>query len=435
MTASAPEKQHPDVNDADIQAVVRVLTGSPGDLGGPHSRHNRDLETAFADYVGTRYCLSLPSGTAALSVSLIVHGIGHGHRIIVSGLTWMAQAMEALNLGIGVDFCDIDPETFNMDPLKAEALITPATRAIVVTHAHGLPADMDAFANLCEHHGLVLIEDAAQAAGALYHGAMAGSIGATGCFSFNLKKPLTGGDGGALTTNDERVYDAAVRYANFGQEPGPPPGPDEFASHWPRWLGTNLRLHPMVAALVRSQLARLPHYLETAQRNADILTSVGDLDGFTPPHIPKHHTSTHHLWRVLIDPDAFDWQGSPRELRNRIVRKLNEHGVPAAFWNHGPQDHLPAFRRMTPSPRTIHSDDKDPLRPPNPDALPVTNDVINRSLVLGRAPDTLQVLPQDRVSNYVEIFQHISDHPEILHEGDFGPLRLHPPVPELARED
>ncbi|MGW2782323.1 DegT/DnrJ/EryC1/StrS family aminotransferase [Streptomyces populi] len=422
----------PNIDEDDKRAVMAVLDGPPSDLGGPHSRWNRQLEAAFADFTGARYCISLSSATAALYASLLVHGIGPGDEVIVPGLTWVATAMVVAQLGATPVFCDIDPVTFNIDPAKARALVTPATRAIIVVHAHGLPAAMSQLLDLCHQHSLYLIEDAAQAAGAIYAGQAAGTFGATGCFSLNYKKALTAGDGGLLVTEDAELVEAVVSYANFGFEPAPAPAKGETASHWSRWLGTNDRLSPMAAALAHSQLRKLPRFIDVAAENAAILAKIGELPGFQPPEVPEDRIGTHHLYRVLIDAETLGWQGSASELRDRIIWALHAEGVTAGYWGHVPLDRMTAFRQMIPGFRTIHPDDHRPTRSWNPAALPVTKQVLDTSLVLGRAPETLQVADRERVTQWVHAFAKIADRIDVVMSAPhFRPLRRQPPVPEL----
>jgi perosamine synthetase len=422
----------PNIDEDDKRAVMAVLDGPPSDLGGPHSRWNRQLEAAFADFTGARYCTSLSSATAALYASLLVHGIGPGDEVIVPGLTWVATAMVVAHLGATPVFCDIDPVTFNIDPAKARALVTPATRAIIVVHAHGLPAAMSQLSDLCHQRGLYLIEDAAQAAGASYAGRVAGTFGATGCFSLNYKKALTAGDGGLLVTDDAELLDAVVSYANFGFEPAPAPAKGETASHWSRWLGTNDRLSPMAAALAHSQLRKLPRFIDVARENAAILAEIGQLPGFRPPETPEDRIGTHHLYRVLIDPEALGWPGSPSELRDRIIWALDAEGVAAGYWGLAPLDRMTAFRRKVPGFRTIHPDDDRPTRSWDPAALPVTRQVLDSSLILGRVPETLQVADRDRVTRWVRAFAKIAERIDVVMRAPhFRPLRPQPQVPDL----
>ncbi|MEU8834408.1 DegT/DnrJ/EryC1/StrS family aminotransferase [Streptomyces sp900116325] len=431
VTRSSPLRW-PNIDDEDKQAVMAVLDGPPSDLGGPHSRWNRKLEAAFAEFTGAQNCVSLSSATAALYASLLVHGIGPGDEVIVPGLTWVATAMVVAQLGATPVFCDIDPVTFNIDPEKARALVTPATRAIIVVHAHGLPADMSQLSVLCHQRGLYLIEDAAQAAGATYAGQAAGTFGATGCFSLNYKKAFTAGDGGLLVTDDAALLEAVMSYANFGFEPAPAPAKGETASHWSRWLGTNDRLSPMAAALAHSQLRKLPRFIEVAAENAAVLAKIGEFAGFQPPEIPEDRSSTHHLYRVVIDAEALGWQGPASELRDRIIWALHAEGVTAGYWGRAPLNRMTAFRRTTPRFRTVAPDDHRPALAWEPEALPVTEQVLDTSLVLGRAPETLHIADRERVTQWVHAFAKIADRIDVVMSAPhFRPLRPQPPVPEL----
>src|SRR5213080_350074 len=164
----------PAITDGDRAAVARVL--DRGVLSGAGAPEMRGLEVEFAATVGARFCLATNSGTAALHIALAAAGIGAGDEVIVPALSFIATAQAVLHQGATPVFADIDPVTYNLDPADAPRRVTSRTRAIVPVHLHGLPADMDAIDTIAQGAGLTVIEDAAQAHGALYKGRAVGTL-------------------------------------------------------------------------------------------------------------------------------------------------------------------------------------------------------------------------------------------------------------------
>src|SRR5881296_4167404 len=179
----------------------------------------RGLEVDFAAAVGARFCLATNSGTSALHIALAAAGIGAGDEVIVPALSFIATAQAVLHQGAIPLFADVEPDTYNIDTADAARRVTSRTRAIVPVHLHGLPADMDAIDALARGAGLTVIEDAAQAHGALYKGRAVGTLGAMAAFSLNSTKNLPAGEGGLFVTNSEELYSRAARVRFDGLEP------------------------------------------------------------------------------------------------------------------------------------------------------------------------------------------------------------------------
>src|SRR5207247_2993093 len=178
----------PAITDGDRAAVTRVL--DRGVLSGAAAPEIRGLEAEFAAAVGARFCLATNSGTAALHIALAAAGIGAGDEVIVPALSFIATAQAVLHQGATPVFADVDPDTYDIDPADAARRVTSRTRAIVPVHLHGLPADMGTIAELARRHRLTVIEDAAQAHGALYKGRAVGTFGGMAAFSPNATKNL-----------------------------------------------------------------------------------------------------------------------------------------------------------------------------------------------------------------------------------------------------
>src|SRR4051812_10557620 len=241
---------------ADLRAAFeRVLGASSYILGEEVAR----FEEEFAAYCGVRHCVGVASGTAALTIAALAAGIRPGDEVIVPAHTFIASALGLSHAGAVPVFCDVDPGTGLIDPAAAEAAVTGRTAAILAVHLYGQMCDMDALTVVARRHGLVVLEDAAQAHGARYRDGRSGSFGAATAFSFYPSKNLGAlGDGGAVCTNDERVAEQARRWRNLGQL-----GKGDHAV-----LGYNERLDGLQAALLRAKLPHLDGWNEARRARA-----------------------------------------------------------------------------------------------------------------------------------------------------------------------
>ncbi|MFF9901026.1 DegT/DnrJ/EryC1/StrS family aminotransferase [Streptomyces longispororuber] len=333
----------PMVTEQDEQAVLRVLRSGRFTSASSGEREIAGLEREWARHVGTGHCVAVSNGTAALSVALGAVGVGAGDEVVVPALSFIGSAIAPLHLMAVPVFADIDPVTFNLDPAAFEAAITPRTKAVVVVHLHGLPADLDRITAIAARHGIAVVEDAAQAHGARYRGRAVGSVGAANTFSLNVSKNLaTCGEGGLVTTDDADVATRATMLRQFG-ELIPADGDRSYVAHL---LGWNCKPNAVQAAFTRSRLARLP--AEAAVREENVRRLLGRLaahPGFLVPEVPRDRTHAWHILRVRVDPAAFglaDAFAGP--LRAAVQRALRAEGVPAAPYQLQP---LPAQRVFT----------------------------------------------------------------------------------------
>jgi perosamine synthetase len=242
------------------------------------------FEEAFAAYCGAKHAVATSSGTSALHLALLAHGIGPGDEVITSPFTFISSANTILFTGARPVFVDIDPTTFNLDPALAEAAITPATRAIMPVHLFGLPVDMDAILALAGRHNLAIIEDACQAHGAEYRGKRVGSFG-TGCFSFYPTKNMTTAEGGMVTTGDAAVADMCRTLRQHGMR----------HRYYHDRLGYNYRMTDVHAAIGLAQLGKLERFNGARMANADYLTEHLPAPRLSPVHDP--HFMPPHPWR------------------------------------------------------------------------------------------------------------------------------------------
>ena len=227
---------------------------------------SRELEQALGRRLNTRHAHVCSSGTAALSTALAACGIGAGDEVILPPFTFVADLEMVLLAGAVPVFAEID-QTLCLDPRSVASAITPKTKAVLVVHMCGSMARIDALVELCRTHKLILIEDAAQAAGATFRGKSLGTFGKIGCFSFDYVKTVTCGEGGAIVTDDEQIYNLAQAFTDHGHDHL---GADRGADKHPH-IGTNFRLSELNAAVGLAQLGKLDHILDVQRTHKGVL--------------------------------------------------------------------------------------------------------------------------------------------------------------------
>jgi len=256
-----PRREHSRYQDEIEAAVLRVLRGG-GYILGPEVE---SFEAAFADYCGAAAAVGVSNGSDAIVVALQALGIGPGDEVITTAFSYLATASAIQRTGAQPVFADIDLDTFNLSADRVAERITPRTRAVLAVHLFGRTADTDALGALCRDRAIVLVEDAAQAAGAARRGRRTGTLGRVGCFSFFPAKPLgCAGDGGACVTDDPALADTMRRVRVTGAT----------AKNVHTLPGGNYRLDPVQAAVLR---AKLPHYearIARRRAHADLLREV-----------------------------------------------------------------------------------------------------------------------------------------------------------------
>lgn len=306
MAASAPSSMaiplsRPLIGDDEKRAVCAVLES--GMLA--EGERVAELEQAFAELTGVQHAVATSSGTAALHLALLAHGIGPGDEVITSPFTFIATANAILLAGARPVFVDIEPTTFNIDAALVPAAVTPRTRAILPVHLYGQPCDMDSLLEVARQHGLVMIEDAAQAAGASYHGKPTGSFG-TGCFSLYATKNVTSAEGGMITTNNDEVDQRARMLRNHGMQ----------RRYHHEMLGFNFRMSDVHAAIGVAQMGRLAEFNRRRQGNARFLTER--LNSVVTPVAAGDREHVWHQYTLRID--------SARD-RDAAARQLNGAGI------------------------------------------------------------------------------------------------------------
>lgn len=289
----------------------------------------REFEKEFAAFAGTEYAIALANGTVALDLALKALGIGAGDEVIVTSRTFLASVSSIVNAGATPVFADVDLDSQNITADTIRAVITSKTRGIVCVHLAGWPCDMDEIMDLAQAHDLKVIEDCAQAHGALYKGRPVGSIGHVGAWSFCQDKIMTtGGEGGMVTTNDRELWANMWAYKDHGKS-WEAVYEREHAPGF-RWLhesfGTNWRMLEMQAVIGRIQLRQMAEWQATRQANAALIwNSAESLPALRVPVLPAGVRHAAYKCYVFIRPELLREEWS----RDRILAEINSRGVPA----------------------------------------------------------------------------------------------------------
>lgn len=306
---------------------------------------SRELERALVARFGARHAHVCSSGTAALSTALAACGIGAGDEVILPPFTFVADLETVLLAGAVPVFAEID-HTLCLDPRSVATAITPKTKAVLVVHMCGSMGRIDALVDLCRKHKLILIEDAAQAAGASFRSKPLGTFGKIGCFSFDYVKTVTCGEGGAIITDDEEVYTLAQAFTDHGHDPL---GADRGADKHPH-IGTNFRLSELNAAVGVAQLAKLDHILDVQRMHKAFLKeALAGLRRLTFREVPDPAGDSATFLSFLLPTE---------EEARQASQALGTAGVDGCFywydnnWHyHRRWDHIKSF--ASPAPLSI----------------------------------------------------------------------------------
>ncbi len=318
----------PRIDDEVVAEVARVLREEPlcpvGNTG-----IQGEFENAFAELHGRRFALATNGGTAALMLSVHGAGVEPGDEVIVSPFSWGASVACVMQCAAIPIFADIDRTTFALDPDSIRRRITPRTRAIVLVHLFGRPAEMEGLLELAAEHDLALIEDCAQATGAHWLGRRVGSIGDFGAFSLQASKNLTGGEGGILICDDRRMYERAMSMGTHPQRLVAELELPEFRRRIDS-LAFNYRMHTASAAIANCQLKYLDGWTEARGRSAAYLYErLRDLPFLAVPEMPGPEAGARHAYYHV--PFYYEPGVLPLD-RDRFVLALEAEGVPAGCY-------------------------------------------------------------------------------------------------------
>jgi perosamine synthetase len=298
------EHSHPFLGDEEVEALTRTLRSGRLAQGGEVAA----FENEFAASIGVPHAVAVSNGTTAIEIGLQAAGIGPGDEVVVPAFTFIATANAVRRVGATPVFADIDPKTYCLTPDTVGPLIGTRTRAVMVVHLYGHPADMDGFAALTVEHGIEIFEDSAQGIGAEWRGKSVGSFGRFATFSLYATKNITTGEGGMITTSDPSLADLAR----------------SLRSHESRevngrlQIAINARMTDLAAAVGRVQLSRLAHIQAARARIAE--TYDRNLHGVATPYVAPEATHGWHQYTIRV------------ESRSEIVERAAALGVGTAVY-------------------------------------------------------------------------------------------------------
>jgi dTDP-4-amino-4,6-dideoxygalactose transaminase len=321
-----PFPVHVTIGKEEKKAVLEVLgstvlskflaTWSPDFYGGPQVQK---LEQEWAGYFRVKHAVSLNSATSGLYAAIGAAGVGPGDEVIVSPYTMSASATAALVYGAIPVFADIDPDIFCIRPESIRSRITPCTKAIIAVDLFGHPADMGEIMQVAREHNLVVIEDAAQAPGALYHGSYAGTLADMGVFSLNYHKTVHCGEGGVVVTNSDDFAERLQLIRNHAEVVVKDKGVQNIVN----MVGFNYRMTEIEAAIAREQLKKLEGLVTSRIEAADYLTErLSNCPGITPPVVRQGVRHGYYTYAIRFDPLKAGIS------RDRFVRAINAEGIP-----------------------------------------------------------------------------------------------------------
>jgi perosamine synthetase len=318
------------------------------------------FEQRFASFCQVQEAVAVSSGTAALHLALLAHGIGPGDEVITTAFSFAATANAILLAGAIPVFVDIEPDTYTLDPAQVELVVTPRTKAILPVHLYGCPCDMERLVQIADAYSLVLIEDACQAHAATFNGKPVGSFG-TGCFSFYATKNMTTCEGGMVTTNDPAIAEKIRLLRNHGQE----------ARYYHIALGYNLRMTELQGAIGIVQLEKLEAF--TRQRIANSAYLTAGLKEYVTTPVERCGTRhVYHQYTIRIPEKRDDW-----------ATQLRAEGIETAIHYPLPIHRQPFYRRHATLMRILTPGKRASVRGSNPAAhLPETERAAQQILSL-----------------------------------------------------
>lgn len=298
----------PEIAEEEIQAVVEVLRS--GHL--VQGKHVQEFEQLVAEYVGVNHAIAVSSGTAALHLALLALGVGPGDEVIVPDFTYPATANVVELVGAKPVLVDIDLASFNIDVTQIRPAITRRTKAVMPVHLFGQSADMEPILQIAQEHGLFVIEDAACALGAGYHGRKCGAMGVVGCFSFHPRKAITTGEGGMVVSNDDSVAERVRQLRNHGMVTVD--GYNQF-----ELAGLNYRMTDFQGALGVAQMRRLEWIITRRMELAGLYhQALAGMQTVVPPVTTE---GLRHIWQsyVILVQEGVERDGIMRHLRRQEI--------------------------------------------------------------------------------------------------------------------
>ncbi|SOB81563.1 DegT/DnrJ/EryC1/StrS family aminotransferase [Streptomyces sp. 1331.2] len=341
VTAAGPHFTWPPIDDttrAKVAAQLEESISIPGRSG-----IVAELEDGLQEYFGVRHAVTTSSGTAALHATYWATRIKPGDEVIVPAWTFHATASPLFHLRAVPVLCETRPDG-NIDPSRIEELITPRTRAVMVTHLWGKPADMTDLVAVAHAHDLAVLEDGSHAHGASIAGQKAGTFGLASAFSLNGPKPLSGGEGGFVLTDDDDTYHRVIAFAHYNKRARAEiPESHPLARYAVTGAGLKLRIHPLAAAIAHDQLARLDGYLAGRAEIAHYLTGrLALIPGLEVTELPEGVVPSWYGLTLTYQPDALGGLPIARFRQALIAEGATEFDQPGSTC---PMNQLPLYQQ------------------------------------------------------------------------------------------
>lgn len=329
----------PIFDEKDKEALIKVLESGQWcswSWSSEFGSRVAQFEKEFAQWNGSRYGIATNSGTSALTLALKAGGIEAGDEVIVPAATFVASGTAVILANAIPIFVDILPETYQISPEAAEAAITDKTKAIMPVHYGGYPADMDRIMEIAKKHHLLIVEDAAEAHGTEWRGKKVGSIGDLGCFSFQLGKPLTCGEGGIILTNKEDLRNNAYSYGNLGRKLGG----KRYETYIP---AGNLRMSEFLGPLLSVQLSHLDEQIETRYENGEYFAKeLEKIEGIAALKRDSRITKRSYYF-YFLRYDSSKWENISRD---KFIEVLKAEGISCGTAHNQPLYKNPVFQQM-----------------------------------------------------------------------------------------
>ncbi len=366
--------QWPIWDDEEINAVTNVVKSGQWWCGAPESKAGMEVwkfNEEFAKFQQVTHAWACTNGTHALEIALMALGIGQGDEVIVSDWTFYATGSSVVSIGAVPIFCDIDPESFLIDPTQIEKLITKRTKAIIPVHLGGMPCEMDKIMEIAQEHNLYVIEDCAHAHGSIYKGKSVGSWGDCGTFSFQASKVLNAGEGGAIVCDNDELSLKIYQVLDSGRLPG-----KWFYNHYN--YGSDFRLGEFNAAILRTQLEKYPKQLEMRNKNAIYMNEqLSKIPGLKPQKRGENVESCgQYVYPVYFDPEFFNGM----EYKE-MYSKLRSAEIPVDD-TYPPLHTLDCFKNRNLMPYVDYSNANWGGKKSNAKNFPIVEDVHNHSFQL-----------------------------------------------------
>ncbi|MEQ1962115.1 DegT/DnrJ/EryC1/StrS family aminotransferase [Xenorhabdus khoisanae] len=389
----------PIVSEEDKEAVIKSFDDY--DFSGRGSEEVYLLEKEMANFFGMPYATALNSGTAALHAALVSLDINEDDEVIVPNLTFIATALAVVhNKSIPV-FADVDPYTYNITADNIEAVITPKTKAVVIVHMHGIPADMDPIIDICKKYHLYMIEDVAQAPGATYKGKLVGSFGDASTFSLMSQKNLaTCGECGMLLNKTIVQKNKAEMLRIYGEVIKS----NETRVYNSITFGWNYTLNPIQASMARTQLRSFTSLTNRIRIAGEFLNkTLSKFDWLTPPYNNEDFRSVFHFYRIMLDPTRIGYADRGR-FRMAVQHALNAEGLNVRHYQTVPVSEQPVFKNKIRG-----------LNLPPKENFPCTLHIIRSSLIIGAIGSTPSYLLCDGTSQlYFRGIEKINNNMDLL---------------------